>query len=42
VHINPHEAISTSNLLRDDGGKVSQARDKIELKSLSPGQWWWD
>ncbi|HEV2973020.1 MAG TPA: DUF1598 domain-containing protein [Pirellulales bacterium] len=42
VHISPHEAISTSNLLPDDGGKVSQARDKVEMKNLSPGQWWWD
>ncbi|HKD35966.1 MAG TPA: hypothetical protein VKB78_04170, partial [Pirellulales bacterium] len=42
VHISPHEAISTSNLLKDDGGKVSQAREKVDVKNLAKGRWWWD
>jgi hypothetical protein len=42
VHIAPHEALSTSNLLKDDSGKVSQARDKVDVKSLAKGRWWWD
>jgi hypothetical protein len=42
VHINPHEAFSTSNLLKDDEGKVSDARDKLDLKSLPKDRWWWD
>jgi hypothetical protein len=42
VHINPHEAFSTSNLLKDDEGKVSEARDKIDLKNLAKDRWWWD
>jgi hypothetical protein len=42
VHIAPHEALSTSNLLKDDSGKVSQAREKVDMKSLAKGRWWWD
>lgn len=42
VHIAPEEAISTSNLLKDDGGKVSQAREKVDVKNLAKGRWWWD
>ena len=42
VHISPHEAISSSNLLKDDGGRVSQAREKVDVKSLPKGRWWWD
>ena len=42
VHINPHEAFSTSNLLKDDEGKVSAARETLDLKSLPKDRWWWD
>jgi Tfp pilus assembly protein PilZ len=42
VHINPHEALSTSNLLKDDEGKVSAARDGLDLKNLPKDRWWWD
>jgi hypothetical protein len=42
VHISPNEALSSSNLLKDDAGKVSQAREKTDVKSLAKGRWWWD
>ncbi len=42
VHIAPEEAISSSNLLKDEGGKVSQAREKVDVKNLAKGRWWWD
>ena len=42
VHIDPHEAIETYNMLKDDGGKVSQARAKLDMKDLAKGRWWWD
>jgi hypothetical protein len=42
VHISPNEALSTSNQLKDDSGKVSQAREKTDVKSLAKGRWWWD
>jgi hypothetical protein len=42
VQIAPQEAISASNMLKDDAGKVRQAREKVDLKSLAKGRWWWD
>lgn len=41
VHIEAKDALQSSNLLPDEGGKVSQARQQIKLE-LAEGQWWWD
>lgn len=41
VHIEPKDALVSNNLLPDEGGKVSQARQQIKLE-LAEGQWWWD
>lgn len=42
VHIEPHEALKSSNLLDDKGGKVKAKRDEINLNALAKDQWWWD
>ena len=42
VHIEPREAIASSNLMADEEGKVEQAREAINLKELAANQWWWD
>jgi hypothetical protein len=30
------------NRLVDEGNKVQQTREGIDLKNLPAGQWWWD
>jgi hypothetical protein len=42
VTIHPRQALVTSNLLADDEGKVSEARDTVDLKDLPADRWWWD
>ncbi len=42
VHIEPRQALSESNLLADEEGKVAALREKLDLKALAKDQWWWD
>lgn len=42
VEIRPTDALSSSNLLKDEEGNVSAKRDNIDLSSLADDQWWWD
>jgi hypothetical protein len=42
VTIRPGEALRSQNLLPDEDGKVSEARESIELKDLPADRWWWD
>lgn len=41
VHIEAGDALASANLLPDEGGKVSEARQQVKLE-LVEGQWWWD
>jgi len=41
VNIQPTEALKDTNLLRDENGSLSKARQEIKL-NLAKGQWWWD
>ena len=42
VTMQPRKALASENVLRDEEGKVSEARDGIKLGDLADGQWWWD
>jgi hypothetical protein len=42
VQIEPTEALSVGNLLKDEKGEVKGTRAKIKLDQLAKGQWWWD
>ena len=42
VHIEPAEALKSTNLLEDKGGKVKAKHDELNLQSLAKDQWWWD
>jgi hypothetical protein len=42
VTIHPREALKTKNLLADEDGKVSEAREAVNLKDLPADRWWWD
>ncbi len=42
VHVEPLQAIQSSNILADDQGQVSAGYQKVSLKDLPEGQWWWD
>jgi hypothetical protein len=42
VHIEARQALTSSYLQRDDDSKVDHARQQIDVKNLSKGQWWWD
>ena len=42
VHVEAALALKSENLLKDEGGKVEQARQQTQLDHLKPGQWWWD
>jgi hypothetical protein len=42
VTIHPREALKTKNLLSDEDGKVSQAREETSLQDIPATQWWWD
>lgn len=41
VSIHPQKALSSDNLIRDEG-EVAAAKDKVDLSKLDKGQWWWD
>ncbi len=42
VHIEPDQALKSSNLVENNDDKVGQAHDKIKLDNVAKGQWWWD
>jgi hypothetical protein len=42
VQILARQALDPKNVQPDDEGKVSEAREKIDLKNLAKDQWWWD
>jgi hypothetical protein len=42
VTIHPRQALTSSNLLGDEDGKVSEVREGVDLKDLAPDRWWWD
>jgi hypothetical protein len=42
VSVQPHEAVESHNLLKDEKGAVKQARESVKLEGLAQGQWWWD
>ena len=42
VQIQARQALSEQNLIADEDGDVTAARDSIDLSSLSADTWWWD
>jgi hypothetical protein len=42
VHIEPTQAIHSSNMMADEEGKVEETRAAVSLNELTNGQWWWD
>jgi hypothetical protein len=42
VQMRPTLALSSENLLDDEGKAVAKARTEIDLSKLRPDQWWWD
>jgi hypothetical protein len=42
VEMRPRLALDPKNVLPDNDAKVSQVREKIELKNMPADQWWWD
>jgi len=42
VEIKPSKAFATENLLRDDDGKVAEAKKNVLKPDLAKGQWWWN
>lgn len=42
VTLHPEQALASVNRLPDEGEKVEKLREKIDLKNLAAGQWWWD
>ena len=42
VHINALRAISAEHIQADTEGNVAAARERVEVKNLADGQWWWD
>jgi Protein of unknown function (DUF1598) len=42
VTIHPREALATKNLLSDEDGKVTDVRERANLKDLPADRWWWD
>ena len=42
VHIEPEQALKTTNLLEDNENKVGKLHDKLKVENLAKGQWWWD
>jgi hypothetical protein len=41
VTIQPTQAITSANLLRDEAGEVAQTREEVRV-TLPEGRWWWD
>ncbi len=42
VSVRAHEALSSDNLLTDEGGSVEKLHREVSVKGLADGQWWWD
>jgi len=42
VHIQPRQALSSQNLLEDEGGKVEKLRTDVDLAKFGQGKWWHD
>lgn len=42
VSIRAEQALDSQNLLPDEGAKLQGLRQRIDLKNLKAGQWWWD
>jgi hypothetical protein len=42
VTIHAEQALDAQNLLPDEAGKLQGLHQKVDLKQLAPGQWWWD
>jgi len=42
VHIQAAQALSAGNLLPDEGGKVQQLHQSVDVRQLGDGRWWWD
>jgi hypothetical protein len=42
VHINPRKAISAEHIQPDEDGSLADARERVAIKNLTEGQWWWD
>jgi len=42
VHVQPKQALLSSNIQPDADGKIAEQRTEISLKDLAAGQWWWD
>jgi len=42
VRIEARKALESDRLLKDEGGKLGDAHDKIDLGGLDAGKWWWD
>lgn len=42
VHIEPRDALTEENLLKDEQGEVKAVREKTTLSQLKADQWWWD
>ena len=42
VSIQPRKALDRDNLLTDDEGTVTAARESIDINSLPRDKWWWD
>ena len=42
VSIRPRQALTSSNVLADDDGKISEVRESVHLKDLPADRWWWD
>ncbi len=42
VHIDALQAISAEHIQPDAEGAVAAARERVEVKNLTAGQWWWD
>jgi hypothetical protein len=42
VTIHPRQALTSSNLLADEDGKIMELRETVDLKDLPADRWWWD
>ncbi len=42
VQIEAARALQSQNVMPDEGGKVAEARQKIQARPTGQGQWWWD
>jgi hypothetical protein len=42
VHVQPRQALLSTNIQGDEDGKIAEQKTEISLKDLAAGQWWWD